>query len=135
MKAGAIEKLIDSSCEKVYRNLSPKKLVDISLSRGEGTLAGNGALVTRTGERSGRSPKDRYIVEEKWSKENIWWGDINRVVSSEVFDALLEEAIDYLSERERFIFEGFVGADSNYRMPLRVIQKRRGMRFSLQRFS
>jgi len=124
MAERALSTLMENEPEKVSRNLTPEELVRIAVERGEGTLASNGALVTRTGERSGRSPNDKYIVEDAWSRRNVAWGDINRPVSEEVFERLLGKAVDYLKERERFVFDGFVGADPKYRMPVRVIAEK-----------
>ena len=120
----AISTLLEAHPERVHRNLSSAKLVEIALERGEGTLAANQALVVHTGERTGRSPLDRFVVEEGWSKKNVWWGPVNKPASPELFDRLLSRAVDYLKERDRFVFEGFVGADPKYRMPLRVIAER-----------
>ncbi|MFA5812808.1 MAG: phosphoenolpyruvate carboxykinase (ATP) [bacterium] len=112
---------MENAAGMVHRNLPPAKLVELALERGEGTLAANGALVTRTGERTGRSPNDRFVVEEKWAKKHVWWGSVNKPISPEVFEKLLNRAADHLKERDRFVFEGFVGTDTKYRMPLRVI--------------
>jgi phosphoenolpyruvate carboxykinase (ATP) len=120
----AVVTLMENEAGLVSRNLPPAKLVEIALERGEGTLASNGALVTRTGERSGRSPHDRFIVEDKWSRKHVNWNAINKPVSQETFDRLLARATEYLSVKERFVFEGFVGADRKYRMPLRVIAEK-----------
>jgi len=124
MEEKVISRLMETGDGRLHRNLSPAKLVELALERGEGTLASNGALVTRTGERSGRSPKDRFIVEDKWAKKRVAWGGVNRPVSPEVFDRLLEKAGEYLSSRDRFVFEGYVGADPQYRMTLRVIAEK-----------
>ncbi len=124
MAQALLSKLLETQPDRVFCNLSPAKLVEVALQTGEGTLAANGALVTRTGERSGRSPKDRFIVEDKWSKKKVAWGDVNRPVTQEVFDNLLQVAVDYLAERDRYVFEGFVGADPKYRMPIRVIAEK-----------
>ena len=120
----AISTLMETNSDKIFRNLTPAKLIELSLERSEGTLAANGALVVRTGERTGRSPNDRFVSEEKWAKKNIWWGPVNKPVSPEIFDRLLARAVDYLKNRERFIFEGFAGAEKEYRMPLRVITEK-----------
>ena len=124
MEEKVISRLMETGDGRLYRNLSPAKLVELALERAEGTLASNGALVTRTGERSGRSPKDRFIVEDKWAKKRVAWGGVNRPVSPEVFDRLLKKAVEYLSSRDRFVFEGYVGADPKYRMNLRVIAEK-----------
>ncbi|MFH1830482.1 MAG: phosphoenolpyruvate carboxykinase (ATP) [Pseudomonadota bacterium] len=124
MAEQAIARLMENDLGLVFQNLSPAKLVELAIERGEGTLAANGALVTRTGERSGRSPNDRFIVEDKWAKKHVAWNNINKSVSQELFDRLLAHAVDYLKDRERFVFDGFVGADPKYRMPLRVIAEK-----------
>jgi phosphoenolpyruvate carboxykinase (ATP) len=119
-----VDVLLKNDSGKVFRNLSAGDLVRLALERGEGVRAANGALVTRTGERTGRSPKDRYVVEDDWSKNKVWWGSVNKPVSMEVFDEMLGKAVQYLSNKERFVFEGFVGADPSYRMNVRVIAER-----------
>ncbi|MBT3182120.1 MAG: phosphoenolpyruvate carboxykinase (ATP) [Deltaproteobacteria bacterium] len=124
MKNGDFSELLSINPDMVHRNLSSDLLMEISLNRGEGKLAANGALVTRTGERTGRSPKDRYVVEDSWSRGRVCWGDINQPISEEVFDGLLDEAVDYLKNKDRYVFEGFVGADSKYRMPIRIIAEK-----------
>ena len=124
MTEKTVSTLLENNSNKVYRNLSSAVLVETALSRDEGVLADNGALVTRTGERSGRSPNDRFVVDSGWAKENVSWGDINRPISAETFDRLLDRATEYLKERDRFVFEGFVGADPKYRMQLRVIAEK-----------
>jgi len=110
--------------ERVYRNLSIPELVGETLRRGEGWLADNGALVIRTGQRTGRSPNDRFFVDEQSSKDKIWWGKVNRSVDAEVFDRLLKRTMSYLHERNIYVFDGFVGADRQYGMPVRVIAEK-----------
>jgi phosphoenolpyruvate carboxykinase (ATP) len=112
------------SHDKVHRNLSVPKLVEETLRRGEGWLASNGALVIRTGPRTGRSPMDRFFVEEPSTKNKLWWGKVNQPVDSDVFDRLLKRTLSYLHELDVYVFDGFVGADSEYRMPVRVIAER-----------
>ncbi|MFH0800095.1 MAG: phosphoenolpyruvate carboxykinase (ATP) [Pseudomonadota bacterium] len=124
MTESAIAALMETDAELVHRNIPPPKLVEMALERGEGTLASNGALVVRTGERTGRSPADRYVVEDKWAAKHVWWGPVNKQISEEAFDKLLAAATDYLVLRDRFVFEGFAGADAKYRMPIRVIAEK-----------
>ena len=105
----------------VHRNLPPAELIARSLARGEGILAANGALVVKTGEPSGRSPKDRFIVEESPFAEQIDWGDINQPCKPALFDRLLDKARGYLHDRDLYVFDGFSGAERNYRTPIRVV--------------
>ncbi len=120
----AIAPLLEAQAGQVRRNAAPAKLVELALERGEGALAASGALVTLTGERTGRSPNDRFVVEDAWSRKNVAWGKVNKPVSVECFERLLARATEYLKGRERFVFEGFVGADTLYRMPVRVIAEK-----------
>ncbi|HEU4481027.1 MAG TPA: phosphoenolpyruvate carboxykinase (ATP) [Actinomycetota bacterium] len=106
----------------VHRNLSPEDLVERALARNEGVLARTGALVTTTGSRTGRSPKDRFFVAHGDSKSRIDWGSVNRPFEPETFDALLDKARGHLGRAEEvFVVDGFVGADPNHRINLRVI--------------
>jgi phosphoenolpyruvate carboxykinase (ATP) len=119
-----LAQLVSSHKQRVFQNLHPASLVEKALERQEGCLAANGALVTMTGERTGRSPYDRYIVKDSWSNEHVSWGKINASLEQSVFDELLHRVADYLSSRDRFVFDGFVGNHHHYRMPLRVIAEK-----------
>ncbi|HEX2049354.1 MAG TPA: phosphoenolpyruvate carboxykinase (ATP) [Actinomycetota bacterium] len=105
----------------VHRNLSAAALVELSLARGEGMLASSGALVTETGERTGRSPEDRYFVSHGAARDLVAWGGTNQPVEPRDFDALAGRVRDYLEGRELFVVDGFVGADPDYRIKLRVV--------------
>lgn len=104
-------------------NMHVAVLVEKALQRGEGVLATNGALVVRTGSRTGRSPKDKYIVEDPASKDNIMWGSVNRPMPREQFEALQQRVLAYLQGREVFVFDGFAGADPEYQLPIRVVNE------------
>jgi len=104
----------------VHRSLPAAELTARSLARQEGILAANGALVVRTGARTGRSPADRFIVAEP-AADGVAWSDENRQCSPELFDRLLRKASTYLHDREVFVFDGYVGADKAYRLPIRVV--------------
>jgi len=104
----------------VHVNLPAAELTARSLARGEGILAANGALVARTGARTGRSPADRFIVDEPEAAA-VAWSDVNQKCSPELFDRLLKKAGAYLHDRDVFTFEGFVGADREHRLPIRVV--------------
>jgi phosphoenolpyruvate carboxykinase (ATP) len=106
---------------EVHLNLSAPELVEHSVRRGEGTLASTGALVTTTGDRTGRSPKDRFLVAHGDSKAKIDWGQTNQPFEPEHFDALFDRVRDHLKGRELFVVDGFVGADPKNKIRLRVI--------------
>ncbi|MBW3595268.1 MAG: phosphoenolpyruvate carboxykinase (ATP), partial [Actinobacteria bacterium] len=84
---------------KIHRNLSPPELVEASIRRDEGFLAGNGALVAVTGKRTGRSPKDRFFVSHGASRDQIAWGATNQAVEPDVFDALFDKVRGHLEGR------------------------------------
>ncbi|HEX3326677.1 MAG TPA: phosphoenolpyruvate carboxykinase (ATP) [Actinomycetota bacterium] len=105
----------------IYRNASPPRLVEFAVARGEGILARSGALVTTTGRRTGRSPKDRFFVAHGESKEKIHWGQGNQPIEPDVFDALFDRVRNHLEGRELFVFDGYLGADHDHAIKLRVI--------------
>ncbi len=104
----------------VHRNLPSPELTARSLARKEGILAANGALVVTTGERTGRSPQDRYIVADEGAA-GVAWGGANQPCSTEVFDHHLRLASAFLRGRDAYVFDGFVGAEPAYRLPVRVV--------------
>ncbi|MCB8818722.1 phosphoenolpyruvate carboxykinase (ATP) [Desulfosporosinus shakirovi] len=107
----------------VGRNLPVSRLVEIALNRREGVLSNTGALCCTTGNYTGRSPKDRFIVEETSVRRQIAWGEVNKPISPETFNKLYQRALAYLETKEYFVFEGFAGADNKYSMPIRVINE------------
>lgn len=105
----------------VYWNFSAPQLVEAALKRGEGALAHLGPLVVSTGKYTGRSPKDKFIVQEPSSERDIWWGSVNQPVSEPTFDHMLGKIVAYTQNRDIYVFDGYVGADPTYRMPVRII--------------
>jgi len=105
----------------VYENLSTAELMEHALRRGEGVLGNDGQLIVDTRPHTGRSPKDKFFVKEPSSESHIDWGETNRPISAERFDALWDRVSAYLSEREIYSMDCFVGADERYRLPVRVI--------------
>jgi phosphoenolpyruvate carboxykinase (ATP) len=122
--ASELEALVGSGSQRVRPNLQSAALVEASVRRGEGELADNGALVVRTGARTGRSPLDKYVVSGPATQQEIWWGSAQSPVSREVFDRLLARAVAHLRESEVFTFDGFAGASPEHRLPIRVITGR-----------
>jgi phosphoenolpyruvate carboxykinase (ATP) len=106
---------------KVYHNLTAAHLIERSLASGEGMLAANGALVVKTGERTGRSPNDKFISFEESVKDDIAWGKVNAKCSPEQFDKLLQKSYAYLQGHDIYVIDGFAGADPRYRLSVRVI--------------
>ena len=106
---------------KVQRNLSVPQLVAVSLARGESKLAANGALVAYTGARTGRSPKDKFIIQDDVTRERVNWGKVNQPFEPAKFDALLERVLAHLAGRDVYVQDLFAGADIAYRMPVQIL--------------
>jgi phosphoenolpyruvate carboxykinase (ATP) len=104
-----------------YWNLSTPALYEEAIHRHEGLIAKGGAMVVRTGHHTGRAPKDKFIVEEASSRDNIWWGDVNRPISEAQFTNLHRRLLAYLQGRDVFVQDCHAGADANYRLPVRII--------------
>jgi phosphoenolpyruvate carboxykinase (ATP) len=110
--------------QNVRVQLSVPRLVEKVLSRGEGVLSSTGAVRAETGKYTGRSPKDKFIVEEPSVKDKIDWGSVNQPISPEAFDKLYNKVIQYLKEKDEiFVFKGFAGADKKYRLPIQVVNE------------
>ncbi len=105
----------------VHWNLSVPQLVEQSVARNEAILASNGALVAATGERTGRSPKDKFIVRTPENMNRIAWGKINQPIEPAVFDRFLARVSAYLQGREVFVLDAWAGADPAHRLPIRVV--------------
>ena len=103
-----------------YSNLSSAQLAEQSILRNEGHFASNGAIVVETGARTGRSPKDRFIVDEPSTSEFIDWGNVNQPIDASVFDRLWDRVQVHLQERESFVSNLHVGADPEHYLPIEV---------------
>ncbi len=106
-----------------HRNLTPSQLVEAALRRNEGELSENGALVVKTGKYTGRAANDKFIVDVPSVHDDINWGSVNRPISQETFDMLFERGLEYLRDKEVFVFDGFAGADTDYSLNFRVINE------------
>ncbi len=94
-----------------------------ALDRGEGVLGYDGQLIVDTRPHTGRSPKDKFFVREPSSEAHIDWGDTNQAISQETFDRLFDRVAAYLGQREIYSLDCYVGADEEYRVPVRVISQ------------
>ena len=109
----------------LLRNLPVERLIEMSILKGEGRIGHKGALMVDTGRFTGRSPKDKYFVEENSSKNNIWWGDVNQKISEEIFNILYDKVIKYYNSKnindKSYIFDGYAGDHPKYTLPIRVL--------------
>src|SRR3954465_15370025 len=114
----------------VYRNPTTSLLYTHAIARGEGRLAEGGPLCVDTGRYTGRSPKDKFVVEEPGSQDRIWWGSVkhplpedgvgggaaNQPLSEEHFDGLREKVVAYLERQDIYVVDAFAGADEAHRI-------------------
>lgn len=107
----------------VRYQLTSDELHQASIEKEQGKESSFGALAVNTGEFTGRSPKDRFIVKDDITKDQIWWGDINIPFESEKFDKLYDKVVDYLSNKEIFVRDSYVCSDDNYRLNVRVVNE------------
>ncbi|NCA21088.1 MAG: phosphoenolpyruvate carboxykinase (ATP) [Crocinitomicaceae bacterium] len=104
-----------------FWNLTPAELIEDCIITGEGMLTDTGALAIETGEFTGRSPKDRFIVRDEKTENAVWWGNINIGFSPEQFDALYNRMKAYLTEKDVYVRDAYACADDKFKMNLRVI--------------
>jgi phosphoenolpyruvate carboxykinase (ATP) len=106
-----------------HLNLTPADLVEHALRRGEGTLTDTGALMADTGQFTGRSPKDRFIVKDQNTANSVWWGDINIAFDAAKFEQLHQKMVAYLADKEIYVREAYAGANPKYQLKLRVVNE------------
>ena len=109
--------------KKVYKNLSPACLVEEAIKRNEGMLTETGALLIKTGKYTGRSPKDKYIVDSEGVHDKIAWGSVNVPTTREKFEIIRDQIIEFLKDKGIFVFDGFAGADTRHRRKFRIINE------------
>jgi len=105
----------------VMWNPTPATLYEEFVMNGEGIIAAGGPMCAETGKYTGRSPDDKFVVEEPSSKDRIWWGKVNRPISEETFDRLLHRVQAYLQDEMVYVQDCWVGAEKEQRVPIRVI--------------
>ncbi len=123
MNTYGLEKLGITEPKIVYRNLEPAVLTEKALARGEGQLTATGALAVLTGKYTGRSPKDKFIVDSEGVHDKIAWGSVNVPTTRETYQAIRKEMIEYLNGKEVYIFDGFAGADQKYTRKFRIVNE------------
>ena len=113
--------------QNIYRNLTVNELVSDIVANGEGVVGLKGAVMVDTGVYTGRSPKDKYIVDESSSSSDIWWGSVNQKTSEQTFDELYKKVMNFYnlnSNTKTYVFDGFAGADPNHALSVRIIAKK-----------
>ena len=106
---------------KIHRNLSVEKLLEVATQKNEGMITSTGSLSVKTGKYTGRSPDDRFIVFDDLTHDKVHWGKVNKQIPTETFEKLSQKMKKFVDGKELYIFDGFVGADPENRLPIRVI--------------
>lgn len=115
---------LDIKLVNAHTNLSVPELVEAIIERKEGVLSSTGALSVKTGKFTGRSPDDKYIVDDEVTHDAVDWGKVNKPISEENFDKIFRRMKKHVETKEMFVFDGYVGADPDNRLPIRVINNR-----------
>ncbi|HOF60639.1 MAG TPA: phosphoenolpyruvate carboxykinase (ATP) [Candidatus Latescibacteria bacterium] len=105
----------------VHWNLSTSLLYEEAIRRREGQLAHLGPLVVKTGHHTGRSPNDKFVVQEESTESEIWWGKVNQPYEEKKFHGMYRRLLAYMEGRDVFVQDCAVGADPRYRIPIRII--------------
>src|SRR5438876_12451324 len=111
-----------STEQRVYRNLTPSQLYEHALRRREGVVtSGGGPFCAVTSPHTGRSPNDKFLVQEPESTNQIWWGKVNQPIAPEKFERLKADVEEHLSGQELFVRDGYAGADPGCRLRSRLM--------------
>jgi phosphoenolpyruvate carboxykinase (ATP) len=108
---------------QVYWNLPAAGLYEHAIRKGEGIIALDGPLACRTGAHTGRSPNDKFVVRERQTEGDIWWGKVNRAISPEQYAVVRKDLLAWLRDKDLFVQDLFAGADPTYRLSVRFIQE------------
>jgi phosphoenolpyruvate carboxykinase (ATP) len=116
----------DITVKNVIRNAPPAELYEMALGNEAGSaISSTGALIAYSGEKTGRSPKDKRIVDEPRSRDHVWWGDVNIKLDEHIFMVNRERAVDYLNTKTTlYVVDGFAGWDERYRIKVRIVCSR-----------
>ena len=120
-QAGGLEAHGIQNVARVYWNLSIPALYEEAVRRREALISIDGPIVCRTGQHTGRSPNDKFIVREPSTETHVWWSKVNRAIAPEYFDAVHQRLLTYVEGKELFVLDAHAGADPRYRLPIRVI--------------
>ena len=110
-----------TNLRQVYWNLPMEALYEEIVFRGEARIAQQGPIIAKTGQHTGRSASDKLIVREATSEAQVWWGQYNRPFAPDKFDELLGRVQGFLQGRDLFVQDCYVGADPEFRMPIRIV--------------
>ena len=127
MKLLGLEKIGLRNDLNYLQNLSIERLIEEGITNGETKISMNGAVMVDTGIYTGRSPDDKYFVEEDYSKDNLWWGPVNRPIKREIFKELLDKVLNYYNSNpdvKTYVFDGYGGDDPRFCLPIRIIARK-----------
>jgi phosphoenolpyruvate carboxykinase (ATP) len=109
--------------DMAYWNMEPSELIEDCIFRQEGVLTSTGALSIDTGEFTGRSPKDKFVVYDENTKDSVWWGDVNNRFEADKFETLHNRMLAYLGKKEIWVRDAYACADPEYRINIRVVNE------------
>jgi phosphoenolpyruvate carboxykinase (ATP) len=118
-----LETLGIAQTNQTHWNLPSSTLCEHVVRRHEGMVAHLGPIVVRTGMHTGRSSNDKFIVDEPGSRDNIWWGQINRPLHEDHFESILARQCSHLRDKDVFVQDCYAGTDPRYRLPIRVVSE------------
>lgn len=105
----------------LFYNLSTPSLYEQAVRRREAMVGYQGPLVVRTGQHTGRSPNDKFIVKESSSESNIWWGKVNKSIDEKYYERIYKHMLSYVQNKDLYVLDAYAGTDTKYRLPIRVI--------------
>jgi len=110
-----------SNLNNVFYNEATPSLYEQAVRRREAKISHLGPLIARTGQHTGRSPNDKFIVKEKTSEKNIWWGKVNRPIDEKYFNKLFSKMLSYAESKDLYVQDCYAGTDPKYKLPIRIV--------------